>query len=331
MKKLTILLFSLIIFSSCNNNTSNNDYIRINREDFKEVKLHGEIMNLDTIWNPLSIHLKDSLLFIINRSGDYFVQTFNLNNNNFLTYNVPSGLGPNESVQCNFIFVTDDYVMAAEPHFRLIRKYKYDDFVTTIGCLPIEEIQFDQTITSFIQNNNGNLITSLYSNNDTMLCEFDTKLTSNIKYAPYPNVLYPEFSLEHNWSNYLHSTISYNSHRDKIVIAYSINDMIDIYNSDLTLYKRIIGPMNLPHKGDIERDTYPCCASTSDYIMALYSGKPIEADEEYSNEIFVFDYEGNPIKIFNLDTQIFNFCIDENKKCIYAVTPEFSVVKFKYE
>jgi hypothetical protein len=56
-------------------------------------------------------------------------------------------------------------------------------------------------------------------------------------------------------------------------------------------------------------------------------------DREKVTKILVFDFEGNPCRIYNLSIPIFAFDVDPEKKIIYGITDfleEFNVVKFEY-
>ncbi len=55
-------------------------------------------------------------------------------------------------------------------------------------------------------------------------------------------------------------------------------------------------------------------------------------DAYLANKIIVFDWDGNPIKILNLDTEVSNITIDENDRVIYAYSNEMEqLIKFKLE
>lgn len=55
----------------------------------------------------------------------------------------------------------------------------------------------------------------------------------------------------------------------------------------------------------------------------------------YSNEVYVFDWEGRPVKKYRLDHQVGNIWTDENDECLYASTidpedPEGEVIYLRY-
>jgi len=75
--------------------------------------------------------------------------------------------------------------------------------------------------------------------------------------------------------------------------------------------------------------------ATSNYIYLLYSGRTIGVDINLafkSNTILVFDWEGNPIKRYNLDIDITTFTVSEDDKTIYAISNtsvDTDLIKFK--
>src|SRR5690625_154017 len=78
--------------------------------------------------------------------------------------------------------------------------------------------------------------------------------------------------------------------------------------------------INLDNKN---RWGYQDVAVTDNFIYALYSGKKKEEDRFYfGDQIFVFDWNGNPISQLNLSKGVFSIAVDNNDKIIYALTKD---------
>lgn len=59
---------------------------------------------------------------------------------------------------------------------------------------------------------------------------------------------------------------------------------------------------------------------TEEYIYTLYSGRErTDPNQSTGNKVFVFDWEGNPIKQLNLDVEVSRIAVDQNNETLYAV------------
>lgn len=63
---------------------------------------------------------------------------------------------------------------------------------------------------------------------------------------------------------------------------------------------------------------YGTVITTPNYIYALYSGVPLKESIEYG-QLFVFDWNGNPVAKFNLRPTLFSFTVDEPAGKIYGI------------
>ena len=64
---------------------------------------------------------------------------------------------------------------------------------------------------------------------------------------------------------------------------------------------------------------YTKVKSYGKYIFALYNGQYVNKDSySKNNKLLVFDWNGKPVKYFELNVPIENFAIDYKNKIIYA-------------
>lgn len=75
-------------------------------------------------------------------------------------------------------------------------------------------------------------------------------------------------------------------------------------------------------------------ACTDKYVYALYSGRVLSDDlftAYYGNHIFVYDWDGNPVKHYVLDKDLFMLNIDEDNGTLYGVSndPEGCILEYK--
>ena len=136
---------------------------------------------------------------------------------------------------------------------------------------------------------------------------------------------------------------------NKIAICYYMTDLIEIYNLDGILEKRIHGPEQFfshfkeyqdgkyigasPIKG-LNRDAYMCPRNAGNEFFVLYNGGFIDSPHHSTScdQIFSFTWDGVPQITFNLDDPVFSFNIDSKNKKLYGIskTPEFHIVQYSY-
>lgn len=128
----------------------------------------------------------------------------------------------------------------------------------------------------------------------------------------------------------------------KAVIACRYTDRIEIFDLELNTMKKIIGPLKFDpvffSKNENSHDNFIMSRTekttfgylggsvTNKYIYLLFSGK-LQKEENFnlSNEIFVFDWEGNPIKKLLLDRVVSHIAVSDDDKIIYASDPNLNL------
>jgi len=125
--------------------------------------------------------------------------------------------------------------------------------------------------------------------------------------------------------------------------------VLRIYSKDGSLEKEIWyknkqdSPHGLIQDNPSEQDlsiimqNYRKIKSTNNYIYALYIGKTseeIDKDSEglndFSNEIHIWDWNGDPIKKIILDKEIFSFCVTEDDKFLICSSLNDADRLYKY-
>lgn len=91
---------------------------------------------------------------------------------------------------------------------------------------------------------------------------------------------------------------------------------------------------NVPVPNQKSRYGYTSLYMTDKYLFGLYSGKLIlTEDSEMSNEIHVFDKEGNHCTKYLLDKPVYEFTIDEPNHTLYALSRDNNdaAILYSYE
>lgn len=128
-------------------------------------------------------------------------------------------------------------------------------------------------------------------------------------------------------------------HPEKKAFAYSVYfssnmDFFEVINNKIKLIKslRLGDPICEPDVGTMEgvgtyysvRRTensqagYINLSATAKYVYALYSDKKLDENGWKSDVVLVFDWDGNPVKKYVLDTEAHYIAVDEERKSLFA-------------
>ncbi|MDR0955356.1 MAG: TolB-like 6-bladed beta-propeller domain-containing protein [Rikenellaceae bacterium] len=78
---------------------------------------------------------------------------------------------------------------------------------------------------------------------------------------------------------------------------------------------------------------YVDAAVTDSHVFALYSGKPEAEDPttvpDVHSAIRIFDWDGNPLALVNLDRELISIAYDQRTKRLYGLNPEENIVYYE--
>jgi hypothetical protein len=316
-------------------------------EDFGvPVKLKGEIIPVDTVWKPNRIWCEDSLLILIEPSEDYLVQLYHKEKGTKIAENIPYGTGPGERLNCWSLQIDSENVWAFDMQMSSLTAYNKSDFLTQSYILPTKTIRLKgEASTGLVHLSSGLLVSSSLADPENLLSVYDESgVKDTSRMIPYPVLKHLVLSGDIA-ERFFENRIYYNEASDKIVLFYVYTDLIDIYDSKFRLLARIHGPDKfIPEMGvsevegkkhvhTIAHKTKFACLSgylTADEIWTLYYGISPERGKELQDRIFVYNYEGKPLRAYQLEYPVSVFCIDEDSHVLYGLSeqPEPCVIKF---
>lgn len=336
-----------MIFFSC---AKEGDYQKshlINYKDFKSTqKIKGSNLQFDSVsLRPTSIQVFDSLLFTVNRKDEKLIHVFNLNTKKKIGERIAMGGGPGEMLQPYFVSVDSQWVQLFDMSTFTLYVYDTRDFVINPSPAVNRKIKLSEPVLGDARLLGSNIITSSYNPNNQFSL-FDSNGNSPLKFGTYPISNVP-FSDKEKLEAYRFSFTT--NQKDKVAVCYNWTDLIDILDKKGHLLKRIYGPQHFisifkeSHDGNVvsaapvqekTRDAYFSPVNAGDDFFVLFSGKA-EGEENYdilANQIFVFDWNGEPKKILSLDQGVFCITVDPKNKRIYGISdqPEFHIVAFSY-
>jgi len=328
----------ITIFSACSHSSSNNvkDFIE---SDFKESYNlgKGEAYKNDSLFlsSPRWIRYHpDSLLIIQEMGTPYLVKVVDLKSGSVQQI-IPKGKGTNEMIVAWGIDLSEGHLSVFDGAQKKIcqltlddhRKFKFSKEILlqdkgTIGAYPVSK-DLIVGLSGITQNSRLSLFDEAGAIVDTM-GNFPSLGNNN------------EFKSDNNlFSSYITGT----PEGDKIALACTNSDIIEIYNTKKGLIKRFQGPEGIQlsaRQQDVGVGTimvtepgfrgYSNAVANKQEFWVGYVGykmqkglRPKRADM-YPKKIFCFDWNGNPLKKIEVGVPLISFAVDWQHGKIYGLT-----------
>lgn len=349
MKQLIfICLVLVLLFVGCIGKTGakyeNCDLFSL--DDFgNEILLHGQELDLgELVTRPMRISLSDSILFLLNNDTEGLVQLINVHTGREIGRYGLFGSGPGDLMTPRFVQKKDSILFVYDAKLRRFNQY----VLGADNTLNLKNsTQFTYYLDDILMLSDSVLVANVLDPQLKKLSFFQRdSLLSTV--GDYPLIKGDTAALDKlvQLEGFI-SSLAWNALRREIAVTYKQTDLIEIYDELGCLKSRIQGPDNfLPSKsvkniGDAqkvtanigeEKDAYFSPIATDNELFVLYSGRIYHpGDKNYLLEqLFVFDWNGNPIRRYKLDIPIFRFVIDESSRTIYGITdsPEFRIIQF---
>lgn len=337
----------IFILTSCSFNDRYQNVETFCFEDFKQVKeLKGKTLEFDSlIMHPSEIRVFDSLLITVNYDCDKMLHIFDLNKRKQLNQCLLKGQGPNEMLQPRFIGNDKKKILLFDVATSKVLEYELTDILNSSSPAPRRKAQLQQRI--FIcANQLGSQLLGCSHQPDFQIYTFGWDGSLQDKLIPYPASSISYSDVEKVDAYYMRFTTN---KKDKLALCYCMTDLIEIYEQNGTLIKRLQGPDHFfsyfkeVHRGKVVtsspdaerlRDAYFSPCNMGDSFGVLYNGgKPM--DKSYSflcKELFSFSWNGVPQTRYLLSEGIFAWDVDTKHRKIYGISnsPEYHIVEYHY-
>lgn len=345
------IFFHIIIISglfSCRENQYKNAETII-LSDFKETRvLNGDRIEFnDLLMKPVSITYRDSLLYMKNRGTENYFHVFDPYTLGKIGEFGEFGNGPKDFIEPVIVQSNDHWLWILNQMKRSLSSYKIDFEEGKIEIIENNKIAFDDHVDQLAVLDSNTIIASMMKPEAKRFYFFDGRgeLTATGGGYPESGIEFTDFEKIEGFM----SQIAVNYKYKRIFVSHKQTDLIEIYDFDGKLLHRKHGPdhffpaVKQTNDGETvkvrsnpgkSRDGYFSPKYAGEEVFVLYSGIVYEpGNAMYQiDQIYVFDWEGSPLKIYKLDQAIFNFDVDVKNRVIYGLSaePEFHVIAFKY-
>jgi len=132
--------------------------------------------------------------------------------------------------------------------------------------------------------------------------------------------------------------------KKKLLLACRYADQFELLDLTTGKHKKVRGPIGFsPELAPYKNNSGVTVATpgqetqygflkghvTEKFFYLLFSGYQVKSPHRfYGNRIFVYDWEGNPIKEINLKNDIVDFSVTSDNKTLYTLNPQTKAISF---
>lgn len=329
-----------VFFISCNSDEKNQEILisnNINRfSEFPVVQSIKFNEILDYIYGtPNELYLKDSLLVILNSNKNckYFFYICDLTQNKISEMHIlEKGKGPREALGIACGGIQDSTLWAYDITKNTLFMLNIEESVKIKDIYDFQSFKFESRDFSRMRLfKHGNIIGTGERDSKFVVCNLDTSISifDYGDFAQLPKKIPKEATLDALTAN-----IFVNSIKDKVALAYRYTDVVEIFNlNDEMPGKTMQGcdfidldfkvGKSLGHiwmeKTKKTRKAFVNGYTTNKYIYLIYSGNSYEDENwSYGKELYVYNWEGVPVKCIKLDRYIYCICVSDDDRLFYS-------------
>jgi hypothetical protein len=354
MKNQNILLFIFLVlflmcsFLSCtkkDQSYTDKATVLYGRSDFKNnISLKSKELSKisDSLFLPLNTEIIGDYLIILDNNGEHAIHVVNLIKEKYQGSFIKKGQGPNEILVPWFISkITDSTFLVYDAGSRKILGFHIDSLLRNKKLLFEKKFNQKDLLTSMKIIGENTYYTSYLNSSN----RFFKKNLKSDKEQGYGTLLknYRNAS-DVNFAQACIGNLDFEN--GKIITSYRFAPFFEIYNVELKKWKSILTIDNFsPMFKEIESEgeaVFSFSKKTklgivdielsNQFIYLLYSGQNMFNSKhkmEVGKKILVFDYNGNPITIYDLDKELCSFEVYKDS-IIYGIHNDLKAELVKF-
>lgn len=308
----------------------------------KKIKLEGKKTGFKLDFKIAFLDVYDSLLLITETKTTNTIHLYNKNNFDHILSTGKIGRGPGEIKSPGFyVFdkakgilwtpdLGDDEIMKWKIDNLLKKRASYQP---TASYTPPSSLW---PTPCFSQLNDSTFLYRVQNNPDYYFYGADKKgkvidsLNIKNKTEIYPDVNKKDLMTERLFTHIVHPS------EEKIIIVYRYADIIVgiDFNGNILFQRQGPDMIQESPSQDFKKNTYASFKYIKNKLFGLYNGGYVRKNPKdkpkYSENIFVFDWQGQPIANLQLEHPTYTFALDkENKKIITYATDLGELVSYE--
>lgn len=284
---------------------------------------------------PMDIKKRGDVLYVSDFQGDSILRCYSLSERRFVKQMLPQGQGPDEFLSPVEFFMADSSVFIHNRWHFTAKNYAFDanDFsIRPQG----ESVPLPMNLDRIYPIGESRFIASgVFDDCRFLILDNEGKELS--KCGDFPNYQDEEEAIPNTAKAMFHqSQFGYNTARKRLASATrNVLELWDYTPETLTLHKRLLlapyhylyqsSPDGVYAESDNPDDEFGArgIAVSNNYVYVLYNPNTHRMNQEHketqNSEIWVFDWDGEPVRKILVDTQIACFCVDEKDTTFYCV------------
>lgn len=286
---------------------------------------------------PKTLKLVDSTLIIFNSTKNIksYLYNYSLKTGKLSDGYLHKGRGPGEALGAASFGIIDDNLWIYDVTLKKILFIDKNKAIESKIETPTEYSIKDNYYQMLILDNNRFLANgNVNSKYKIQEMNFSEELLN--EYGEFKKI--PDYMPLDALKDAYHSFLYLSPSKEKLVVPYLYTDVIEIYNLKIPFKSIAVqGPIgididfkvgkrknyNYMEKNMGIRKTFLAGSVTENYIYLAFSGLSYaERDNiNYCKFIYVYDWDGNPIKRINLDRHIKGLAVSKDDKTIYTYDP----------
>ncbi len=304
--------------------------------------LHGTKLDLGTVLAPIEIFFHDSLLFVTNYGPEKNISIYNQKNNHvYVGSIVPRGQGPDElQALYGMNFNPDGTFWTNDPMAGQVKRLEIHIGGDSVYARARSIVTLRWPVLNAFVLSNGTIGTTTQEIKPLKrFYVYDSLGNRKRETADYPSYgrEIPPTALVEAFNGW----VTVHPDKNRFLLAYELADLIEIYDEEFKLVRRVQGPHDfvpefdlLPRgnsvairrRFDMTRFAYQGRSPANNKtIFLLYAnGETVskEDDQEkaaHFSKIVVVDWEGNPLSLYDLDHPVISICVDWKSHVIYGL------------
>lgn len=290
---------------------------------------------------PQQLLVVDTLLIINNQFEDenetYFYGVFNRNSGLFYQLFGREGRGPDEFLDNSYMFRapnSSNNIIINNRRLFSVSEISLEKVLSNLSRITVDKIDELNTSYSLVSKISDDLLfgTGFFSDGRFALSDTTGDLINMSLNYPFEGE-FDDIS-KRDLGMVFQSSFSLHPTKPFIAVANFTAGNLDILQAENKMIEEISQIHSYPPKfenqssgtqisvtfdADNKRGYYDIDV-TEEYIYTLYSGRDRTAtNQSTGNKIFVFDWDGNPIKQLNLDVEVSKLAVSQNNETLYAV------------
>lgn len=328
-------------FISCDNGFKNVDQKFTLKSFSHHQSLQGSKLNLGTLLAPIEIFFHDSLLFVTADGLDKNVSIFN-RSQNFLPVGsiVPRGEGPDELLSvASMTFDADGTFWAHDIVGARMKKFQLVKNMDSIVAVAKGHVSLKWPVLNAFRLKSGVIGTTTHEIDPLRrFYVYDSLGKKKGEIGDYPT--YEREIPSTAMVEVFNGRVNVHPAKDKFVLSYEFTDLVEIYDLDFNLIKRVQGPndfipeFDLKQRGnstvmmrrfDKTKFAYQNGVSNDSLIFLLYAkGETVSKEDNqelaaHFTTIIALDWAGTPISIYKLDHPVICICVGWKNRIIYGL------------